>query len=241
MNPKIIYQDDSLLVIDKPADLVVNTADSVTGNTVQDWVDSHFDYPLSHDKQLRNGLVHRLDKDTSGVMLLAKTIDALESLQAQFKNRTVKKTYLALVHGKLSPGRGTISLPLARSLHNRHIFTVAIGGKLSKTSYEVVQYFTNIKDKNLQTSSYQGFSLVSLEPHTGRTHQIRVVLKHLGHPLVGDSHYSGKKRAKADLKWCPRQFLHAKSIEFSHPHTGQVVSFEASLPLDLKSALGLLI
>lgn len=239
-NPTIVFQDDHLLVINKPAGLVVNRADSVAEPTLQDWIEKNFDYPISHDYDHRNGIVHRLDKDTSGILLLAKTIDAQNSLQSQFKSRTIKKSYTALVHGRLSPRNGFISLPLGRSTFDRKSFTVDVEGKLTKTSYEVERYYTKLSDAKLQSNSYQGFTLVSLFPQTGRTHQLRVVLKHLGHPIVGDSKYTGKKRSKADTTWCHRQFLHAAFIQFTHPISQQTLQFKAPLAKDLKNALTLL-
>ena len=240
MTPKIVHQDSSLLVINKPAGLIVNTADTVKEPTLQDWVDNNFDYQLAHDRSHRNGIVHRLDKETSGVMILAKTPKVQKAIQSQFKNRTITKTYMALVHGRLSPASGAISLPLSRSQTDRQSFTVTIGGKMTKTSYQVDKYYLQLQDPKLRAKSYQGFSLVTLQPKTGRTHQLRVVLKHLGHPIVGDGKYTGKKRARADKLWCQRQFLHAASITFTHPADNKTVSYQAPLPLDLTSAIKLL-
>jgi len=240
MTPKIIHQDASLLVINKPAGLVVNTADSVKEPTLQDWIDDNYDYQLAHDRGHRNGIVHRLDKETSGIMILAKTPEVQNALQSQFKNRTITKTYIALVHGRLKPASGAISLPLARSHSDRQSFSVTIGGKMTKTSYQVDKYYLKLQDPKLHAKSYQGFSLVSLKPKTGRTHQLRVVLKHLGHPIVGDGKYTGKKRSRADKLWCQRQFLHAAAINFAHPANNQSSIYQAPLPLDLTSVLKLL-
>lgn len=223
--PQIIYQDKQILVINKPAGMVANRAESVKTETVQDWVEGVVPLPKNVDEifKSRSGLAHRLDKDTSGVMLIAKTPEALMELMRQFKDREVEKTYLALVHGKLDPKEGNITLPLGRMQGGRHKFGVDLSGKVSKTSYKVKKH-------------YQGYSLVELYPKTGRTHQIRVVLKHLGHPIVGDTKYVGRKRAKTDSLWCKRQFLHAAKITFAHPKTKKRVTFEAELAEDLKTA-----
>lgn len=236
-NPKIINQDDQVLVVNKPSGLVVNRADSVKEPTLQDWIESTQSFKLSDNTKLRNGIVHRLDKDTSGVLLIAKTKTALENLQAQFRHRKVQKTYLALAHGHLKPKQGHISLPLGRSSTNRQAFTVQLSGKMSKTAYQVVDYYHELKPKNLASKSYQGFTLVSLYPKTGRTHQLRVILKHLGHPIVGDQKYTGKKRARADANWCKRQFLHALEIKFNHPQTNKPLNFKAKLSNDLQTSL----
>ncbi|MFC1653269.1 RluA family pseudouridine synthase [Patescibacteria group bacterium] len=241
MKIQVIFEDNHILVVNKPPFLVVNRADSVKEKTIQDWVDESFDYELAHDDQNRNGIVHRLDKDTSGVMLLAKTLDAMKELQRQFHDRETKKTYQALVHGVFSAKEGTISLPMGRSKFDRQKFTVEVGGKMTETHYKVVKEFEKISDKKLMVKGYQGFSLVELHPKTGRTHQIRVVLTHLHHPIVGDGKYVGRKRSKADVRWCPRQFLHALKLEFSHPDTGDRVEHEAPLSDDLSSSLALLV
>lgn len=239
-NPKIIHQDDQVLVINKPPDLVVNRAESVKVKTLQDWIESTQTHALSKSVQYRNGIVHRLDKNTSGVMLIAKTANSLKKLQRQFHDREVDKTYTALVHGKLQPKEGHISLPLARSSTNRESFTVSLAGKMSKTAYLVKNYFERLSEKKLNSKSYQGFSLVNLFPKTGRTHQIRVILKHLGHPIVGDEKYVGKKRIKADRQWIARQFLHASEISFTHPTKGSKETFKAPLTKDLRLSLKLL-
>lgn len=238
MKIEIIHQDDQVLVINKPPGIVVNRAESVKEKTIQDWVDESFDYELAHNEDRRNGIVHRLDKDTSGVLVLAKTDESMTELQRQFHDRETKKTYKALVHGKFSAKEGEISVPMERSRQDRQKYTVGVGGKLTKTHYEVKEEFEKLTDKKLMVKGYQGFSLVELHPKTGRTHQIRVVMKHLNHPLVGDVKYVGKKRARADVVWCPRQFLHAYRLEFTHPDSGERVEYVAELLDDLKEVLG---
>jgi 23S rRNA-/tRNA-specific pseudouridylate synthase len=204
--------------------------------------------------QERGGVVHRLDKDTSGVLLLAKHPGALVSLLAQFKQRVVSKEYLCLVHGKMRVDQDTIDLPLARATRNRMLFAVTPGGRSAQTEYSVEAFFpqfnllaldvhwSELKQNAPQgfrkrLSSYQSFSLLRCKPRTGRTHQIRVHLAHLRHPIVGDRVYGGKKREKLDAVWCPRQFLHAEKLSFTHPRTGQLQTVIAPLSPDLESAL----
>jgi 23S rRNA pseudouridine1911/1915/1917 synthase len=245
LKPEIIYQDDQLLVINKPPGLVVNRAESVEGKTVQDWMEATFPelFDLggntnSDDLALfkgRSGIAHRLDKDTSGVMLLAKTPLALLELMRQFKAREVGKTYLALIHGKLEPREGFWRLPLSRDTHNRHRFNIAPEGKVALTHYKVASHF---KLPGNKYPGYEaGFSLVELYPKTGRTHQLRVHLSHLKHPILGDIHYVGRKRAKKDREWIGRQLLHAQNISLKHPGTGKPVSFSAPLPQDFTDTL----
>lgn len=238
MKIEIIHQDEQVLVINKPPGIVVNRAESVKEATIQDWVDESFDYELAHNEDRRNGIVHRLDKDTSGALVLAKTDKAMTELQRQFHDRETAKTYLALVHGKFSAKEGMITVPMERSRQDRQKYTVGIGGKMTETHYKVKEEFEKLTDKKLMVKGYQSFSLVELHPKTGRTHQIRVVMKHLNHPLVGDVKYVGKKRARADVVWCSRQFLHAYRLEFTHPDSGERVEYIAELLDDLKEVLG---
>lgn len=233
MGPKIIFEDTSLLILDKPAGMVVNRAESVRGQTVQDWVEEKafdtFDTSKLLDTfQKRSGIVHRLDKETSGILVVAKTKEAFENLQAQFKARKVDKAYKALVHGKVEPEKGSINAPVGRLPWNRERFGVLPSGRDAVTFYKVLAYY------QLQATSY---TLLELKPKTGRTHQIRVHLKHLGHSIVSDDFYAGRKTARADRTWCPRLFLHASQITFNHPKTGRKVSFKSELPKDLLGCL----
>jgi 23S rRNA pseudouridine1911/1915/1917 synthase len=168
----------------------------------------------------RAGVVHRLDKDTSGVILLAKTSDALKSLQAQFKARTVKKTYLALADGHPQTDTGLIDAPIGRDPRQRKRMAVVRHGRASRTRYQVLETFDEC-------------CLLSLEPATGRTHQIRVHLAWLGNPVVGDGVY-GHRRQHID---CPRLFLHAAGLQIDSPSTGQRLAFSAPLPPDLEEVL----
>lgn len=232
--PKIIFEDPFVLILDKPAGLVVNRAESVKGITLQDWLAKKINFSQvspGSNFQERNGLVHRLDKQTSGVILVAKTPQALEILQNQFRNRQVVKKYLALVHGWVEPQTGEIDLPISRNRFQRKKFGVFLGGKKSITNYQTISRYNTKKIKG------KYFSLLELIPKTGRTHQLRVHLKYLNHPIVADPIYAGRKTYRNDLKWCPRLFLHATFIAFFHPQTGKLVSFTADLPEELNLVL----
>lgn len=245
---KIIYQDEDFMVIDKPFGLVTTPADSISEPTVSEILQTEYKNALD-----RGGVVHRLDKDTSGILLAAKTQQAFDALQNQFRERTVHKTYLALVH-QFIPQRGRIEGAIARNPENREKFTVMDGGKEAVTDYELVEKyqmtdqkmlelypdFNSIQRRKLVKTNYAQFSLVAAHPKTGRTHQIRVHLKHLNFPIVGDDKYGGRKIVRLDHRWCKRQFLHASKISLLHPRTKQPVEFEASLPPDLAEALNFL-
>ncbi|MFH0943385.1 MAG: RluA family pseudouridine synthase [Candidatus Beckwithbacteria bacterium] len=222
MEVKIIFEDNDLLVVDKPAGMVVNRAQTTRGQlTLQDW--------LMKEKQIlidRAGIVHRLDKETSGVLVVAKSEPVMKSLQEQFKRRLVKKTYWCLVHGLVVPKEGRINLPISRNPFNRQRFGVFIGGREAETDYRVLNYYHLGLEK---------FSLVEVKPKTGRTHQIRVHFKNLGFPLVGDEWYGGRKTSKKDRVWCPRLFLQAMAIELNQ----QV--FRTSLAIDLEGVLNKLV
>lgn len=270
INLDILFEDDDLLAVAKPYGVVVNRSESYNFSTIQDWMADYLEtHPfaaaaenwqamLPKDFQPvyglpldvfsdRIGMVHRLDKDTSGVLLLAKNPGSLINLLSQFKNRQVEKEYICLTHGKFALESGTISLPIARRNAKkndaRKKFGVASNGRPAVTHYQVEKYYPEFRSEMLEGSApariglYQGFSLVKCQPKTGRTHQIRVHLQHLQHPIVGDQLYVGKKRAKIDALWCPRQFLHASKLTFTHPRTGEQLTIEAALPEDLSSVL----
>lgn len=256
----ILYEDDALLVMNKPPGIVVNTSQTSGGLTVQEWfaarvglplpsgesprLTSSPDHPYGTREEIfhsRSGIVHRLDKDTSGVLLLAKTASSLEALLAQFRERTTKKIYHALVHGKLVPPSGSIDLPLDRSPIDRQRFSIRVTGRPARTDYRSIEFFASLPKgvSEKKGKSYQGFSFVELQLHTGRTHQIRVHMSAIHHPVVSDQTYGGKKRQTADRSWCPRQFLHASSLEIIHPLTGKVLRCQAPLSDDLCAVLAL--
>lgn len=242
MEPEILFEDEEVLAINKPAGMVVNRAQSAKEPTVQDWVES---YLKTEDRRRktdgedgrqkadidfikRSGVVHRLDKETSGVLLIAKTVEAFRELQRQFKDREVEKTYIALVHGKVEPQEGVIRAPVGRLPWNRERFGVLAGGREAETGYRVIKVVEGTKDIK------GSFSLVEWYPKTGRTHQIRVHAKSINHPIVADSFYAGRKTAKRDRQWCPRLFLHANRLAFTHPKSGKRISVEAPLQKELQ-------
>ena len=244
MRIPVVFEDDNLLVLDKPSGLVVDPADTVKEETLADILQKDFKITL-----FRGGIVHRLDKDTSGIILAAKTQKALDQLQNQFKMRKIKKEYLALVHGELHSGR--VEGSIGRNPGNREKFTVLEDGKEAVTEYEPVEFrvmseelmkkifddFNKIQFRKLKTLHYSLFTLVACRPLTGRTHQIRVHLKYINHPIVADQKYGGRKVVRLDNRWCPRMFLHAKSIGFCHPKSGEWMELECQLPLDLAGVL----
>jgi len=238
LEPKIIFQDNDILVINKPSGLVVNRAESVKGKTLQDWIENKFSncqiLKLSNcDSKWRSGVVHRLDKDTSGVMIIAKNAKSFIFLQKQFKERKVIKKYICLVHGKVEPREGDIKMPLARTPADRKKFSVRLGGRKAITEYKVLKTYQLPGLYQDSTSGVKQLSLLEINLKTGRTHQIRVHMKHIGYPIVSDPIYLGGKRLKQDQRWCPRLFLHAQYLSFFHPRTGERVEFEAKIPKDL--------
>jgi len=203
---KIIYEDSELLVIDKPAGIAVHPANGIpSGETILEQLEK---------RGLKPFIVHRLDKDTSGVLIVAKTAFAKNFLQKQFKERRVKKTYIALVAGRPSHVEAILTYPIARHPKNPLKRAVRASGKPAETHYKTLKKFTNS-------------TLLEVKPTTGRTHQIRVHMAYMGHPIVGDALY-GKNDATLN-----RQFLHATKLEVSHPGGGNRV-FESSLPKDLR-------
>lgn len=229
MEPKIIFEDDSLFVIDKPAGWITNDADTTTTQpVVQTWIRDNFDYPLKGDREMRDGIVHRLDKETSGILLVAKTKEAFLDLQSQFKTRKIQKTYIALLHGKVTPEVGEIKALVGRLPWRRDRFGVIPGGRESVSEYKVLEFYPG---------NNAGHTLVEFSPKTGRTHQIRIHAKHIGHAIVADEFYAGRKTARNDRKWCSRLFLHASSIKFTHPETKKEMEFKSELPVDLSASL----
>jgi 23S rRNA pseudouridine1911/1915/1917 synthase len=214
----ILYEDDDILVVDKPAGLTVHPAPGHTGHTLVNAVLSHL-ATLSDDVQ-RPGIVHRLDKDTSGVMVIARNPVAHENLAAQFKQHTVKKVYLALVRGQVTPEEGIIEAPIGRDTGDRKKMAISgeSRGRKALTRYKVIRFLGN-------------YTLLEVMPQTGRTHQIRVHLAAIGYPVVGDATYGIKSPILS------RQFLHAHKLGFSLPSTGKYVEFTSPLPEDLEKAL----
>lgn len=221
VKPQIIHEDDSIVIINKPSGWVIDK--------VQEWLAKNFQFSIFSFRECRHGLTHRLDKETSGCLIIAKDIESFKNIQKQFAERSVKKTYLALLHDKLIPEIGKVEVTVGRLPWKRTRFGVLEGGRESISEYKVIKYLEDEKDNE--------YSLVEFYPQTGRTHQIRIHAKHLHHPIVSDEFYAGRKRARSDRKWCPRLFLHAQKIQFTHPVSGERVKIEAQLPEDLKEVL----
>jgi 23S rRNA pseudouridine1911/1915/1917 synthase len=249
MSPKILFEDSEILVLDKPPGVVVDKSETQSENTIENWLESYLKTP----ELPRMGIVHRLDKDTSGVLLVAKTLTALDNLQTQFAGRITKKEYICLVHGLIEKA-GKIEGAIGRNPGDREKFIVLETGKEAVTEYEpiknlqlsaeklqeIFEGFNKIQMRRLTTPAYRFYTLLKCHPLTGRTHQIRVHLKHLGFPIVADEKYVGRKLSRLDKRWCPRQFLHAHKLGFNHPVGGEWTEFESPLPDDLDTALRLL-
>jgi 23S rRNA pseudouridine1911/1915/1917 synthase len=244
----ILWQDEYLVAVDKPPYMSVAPSESDAAVTVAEVVSAQLGISLE-----RAGIIHRLDKNTSGVLLIAKDQQTLELMQAQFKSREIKKTYTTLVHGVFGEEGGYIDAPIARNPENREKFGVFAGGRDSATEFKVEKRYAlsmekideivddmRKKERQFYEKEATQYSLVKVFPHTGRTHQIRVHMKYIHHPIVGDAVYTGKKLYRLDHRWCPRQFLHASGIEFVHPITHTHISLEAPLPTDLTVSLAVL-
>ncbi|MBP8002693.1 MAG: RluA family pseudouridine synthase [Chloroflexi bacterium] len=220
----IRYEDDDILLINKPAGMVVHPAVGHETGTLVHAVLAHCPDLPGIGGEIRPGIVHRLDKDTSGLMLVAKNDKALRFLQKQFKERTIEKTYMALVEGDIQPPTAFIDAPIGRDPRQRKKMAVirsqSFTSRSAQTSYQLV-------------TSYEAFSLIQCQPHTGRTHQIRVHLAFLGYPIVGDTVY-GRRKQTLPLG---RHFLHAAALSFLRPSDKQHLSFEAELPADLQAVL----
>jgi 23S rRNA pseudouridine1911/1915/1917 synthase len=227
----VVYEDDTLVVVNKLAGLVVHPAAGTPSGTLANALAFHFHHLPGG---VRPGIVHRLDRDTSGLLVVAKTEAALENLSDQFRDRTVFKSYVALVHGRVLSNSGKIDQPLARDPSNRTRMAVVRGGRNALSLYHVRRTF-------------QRFTLLDVELKTGRTHQIRVHLAWLKHPVVGDETYGGGRdntiqdpQLRARIRNLKRHFLHAEKLAFTHPVTREVMKFESPLPAELSELLELL-
>lgn len=230
LNIETIYEDDFLLVLNKTCGLVVNKSRTTKDFTLQDYLLDKLTFPqgnLDEQSQIfvsRAGLAHRLDKETSGVIVVAKNPSVLANLMSQFQSREVVKTYLALVHGVVLDPIIAIDAPIARNPRNRLKFAIVKNGKPSRTLIRLIKNF-------------EEFSLVSAEPKTGRTHQIRIHLAGLNHPVAGDSLYCPGKLLEQDLNLFGRLMLHAWKIGFLHPNNNKKVQFEAKIPSEFANFL----
>ena len=229
----IVYEDDALLVVNKPAGIVVHPGHGNYSGTLINGLIHHFDN-LPKNSSDRPGLVHRIDKDTSGLLVVAKTEHAMAHLSKQFKDKTSEREYVAIVWGNMNEDEGTIEGNIGRHPKNRLQNTVyledeADNGKPAVTHYKVIERLTYV-------------TLVSCKLETGRTHQIRVHMKHIGHTLFNDERYGGERILKGTtftkykqfvdncFKILPRQALHAKTLGFEHPTTGEFMRFETPVP-----------
>jgi len=214
----IVYEDDDVIVVNKPQGMVVHPAPGHPDQTLVNALLYHS--PLSTiNGEFRPGIVHRIDKDTSGLLMVAKNDRAHRSLAAQLKAKTNLREYIALVHGVIKEETGTINAPLGRSPKDRKKQAIVADGRPAVTHFKVLK-------------RYLHYTLISCRLETGRTHQIRVHLQSIGHPLVGDPLYGPKKTIKGH-----GQFLHAKLLGFKHPVTGEMLQFEAPLPPIFKATL----
>lgn len=254
----VVFEDREILVLDKKAGVVVNKSATIDEFTLQDDLFGYFRLGRgSLGIGERAGIVHRLDRETSGLLVVAKTEKAFENLQDQFKQRGVKKTYKALVHRFVKQDAGSIDAQIVRvgSFGKFGIAGKRQEGKEANTDFAVEkrlrfgdEKFEQMISKlvlakpriNYLKEHAMEYTYLFAFPKTGRTHQIRVHLKSIGHPVVCDLIYDPRKLLKFDLVWCPRIFLHAAKLEFDHPKTKKRVEFKSELPNDLKEALACL-
>ncbi len=216
----IIYENEDIIVVDKPAGLVVHPASGHPSHTLVNALLTHCPSLAMSSDLIRPGIIHRLDKDTSGLIVMAKNDYARQYLVSQFKSHAVTKGYLVLVEGRLSPKQGVIEAPIGRDFHNRKRMAIVEIGKEASTQYKIKKYLNN-------------YTLLEIIPITGRTHQIRVHLAAIGYPVVGDRTYGVKS------PYIGRQFIHAYRLGFRLPSTNEYQEFTSSLPPDLRQALKL--
>ncbi|MFH1687682.1 MAG: RluA family pseudouridine synthase [bacterium] len=236
----IVFEDKHLLVINKPPGLVTHPAPGSPTGTLVNAVVHYLGAAPGGGDPARPGIVHRLDKNTSGLIIVAKSSEAFSELQLMIQNRTVKRQYLALICGQLKDQEGIIDLPIGRSIKNRKKMAVTnLHGREARTGYRVLD-------------RYRSYDLLEVTLQTGRTHQIRVHLSHLGHPVLGDPDYGGRDKwhrgifaperplAKEILAVMQHQALHAYKLEFEHPIEGGTLNFQAEPPVDFQTILDLL-
>lgn len=224
---EILFENDDIIVIDKPAGVLAQATVSSKSPSVTDFLKNHYPKICEvGEDELRFGIVHRLDKDTSGVMIAAKNNEALAFLKNQFKERLTQKTYLALVYGTVEPKEGSVDLRIGRSKTNPNMQTVIDSPKKEDIkSREALTFYKVLEN-------YKGYTLLEVQPKTGRMHQIRVHLKAIGHPIVGDKKYFFKKNTDLKPKM-ERQFLHAHKLEIFISQ-GKKMAFNSDLPQDLR-------
>lgn len=224
---EILYEDDYIIVIVKPVSIASHDAPNWHGKTVVQILINN-GYTLYNDNySYQDGIVHRLDVGTSGIMVLAKNKFAYDNLKDQFKYRTVIKKYIALIEGKIEPDSGTINEPIGTTIYNER--GVVSNGKQSVSHYKILHVFPESK-------VFPTLSLIEVDLETGRTHQIRIHFSHMKHPLVGDYRYGANRNLGANLG-INNQWLHAKYLEFNHPLTGKRLIFNSEIPSNLKQSL----
>ncbi len=222
---KIIFEDDYIIAVSKAAGMVVHPAPGHFEGTLINALINYDEKLSGIGGGLRAGIVHRLDKDTSGIILIAKDERTHTLLSDKFKNREIKKTYEALVLGYFKEPQGSINLPVGRSMKDRKKMGVVLRGRESQTEFKVLK-------------EYKGAALIEAYPKTGRTHQIRVHFSYIGHPVIGDKDYGNKDSDKiAKETGLLRQFLHSKRIVFNHPITNEIIDLNDELPPDLKNCM----
>jgi len=220
LNLDIVYEDQDVAVVNKPSGMVVHPSLGHGRGTLVNGIMYAVKDLSGINGERRPGIVHRIDKDTSGLLMVAKNDKAHESLSEQLKAKTVKREYVALVHGVIDHNLGKIDAPIGRDAKDRMRYEVVENGKAAVTHFEVLQRFID-------------YTLVKCRLETGRTHQIRVHMRYIGHSLVGDPLYGPRKTFKSQFG----QFLHAKSIGFDHPNTGELMEFESDLPVEFTDYL----
>ncbi len=232
---EVLYEDSSIIVINKPANIVVHPSAGHFDKTIVNAILYHCKDLSSISGEIRPGIVHRLDKKTSGILIIAKTNEAHLKLSEDFKNKKIKKNYIALLYGKLSKKQGTIKSYIGRHKTNRlKMSSYTNSGKLAITHYKLIETIGN-------------FSLVDIDLETGRTHQIRVHFSELGHPVVGDDLYINRsilnkypKEILSEIEKLNRYFLHSYKIEFNHPVRNYLLRIETEIPDELKNFLNFL-
>ncbi len=236
----IVYEDEHLLVVNKPAGMVVHPAYQNWNGTLVNALTYHFqNLPEMPGNDGRPGLVHRIDKDTSGLLVIAKTEKAMTSLAKQFFDHSIERTYQAIVWGVPNPLQGTININVGRSLKDRRVTTAFPDGDFGRTA---ITHYKMLRDLRY-------ISLIECKLETGRTHQIRAHMKYIGHPIFNDATYGGNEVLKGTVfskykqfvencfKVMPRQALHAKTLGFIHPATNEFMQFDSELPSDFKEVL----
>jgi|GEM_PF-12018 23S rRNA pseudouridine1911/1915/1917 synthase len=214
----ILYEDNDVLVVDKPPGLSVHPSPGHPKGTLVNALLAHYPNLENVGDKLRPGIVHRLDANTSGVLVVARTDKAHRDITKQFKERSTRKTYIAVVLGYPNPSEGIIEAPIGRSTRNRTRMEISGSGREATTHYRTLQH-------------YKGYTMLEIKPETGRTHQIRVHLSSIGHPIAGDLIYGGKSTLLS------RQFLHASTLEIKLPSSGILAEFSSPLPSDLAAVL----